>query len=188
MIVFNSSEYTELELPPVVIHTNELLRIECETQSGAKALYNDLIQLNFSKVIIGSNIPKRRLFSNPTVSQFLLKSKNLSLTQINDLCQRSNIDPELRVHLLTEGQKNAISLFYFAGQNKNFLIYTVGMYVSCLTVCYEIIANILAIGGSCIEVTYPPYSGDKYEKNLETSQEVKYSDKIRGFNLKVIKR
>lgn len=192
MYIFDSTWFKDLRLPPIKIKYGEIVRLEAASSIQAKSLYKKLSKLHFRKIIVGKNLPKRSVFSNPSVKGYLTRNGSLSDEQISSICEKANIPSNEKLFNLSEGQRNTVDLVGLSGVNEFVLLSTVGMYISCLEVCYEVIKGILDKGGACIEVTYPPFSGENLDKIInpelvDVGISGDYLSKSMGSRLKVIR-
>lgn len=164
--MFDSTNFKGLGLPPFVIKSGEIVRIEASSGVQAQNLYKKLVELNFTKVNVGKKLYKMSVFTNPTVQDFLTKNSNLSDTQIRSFCELIGILSHYKLSRLTEGQINTVVMITLSETKEFLLLSTIGMYLSCLEVCYDVLRKVLSKGGACLEVTYPPYRGDYLDKMI----------------------
>lgn len=164
--MFDSTNFKGLGLPPFTIKPGEIVRIEAKSGDQAKNLHKKLVELNFTKVNVSKKLYKGSVFSNPSVLDFLTRNSRLSDAQISSFCELTGILSHEKLSRLTEGQINTVVMVTLSDINELLLLSTIGMYVSCLEVCYDVLRKVLNRGGACLEVTYPPYGGDYLDKMI----------------------
>ena len=191
MIEFDSHTFKTLNIPSIRLLNGEMIRLEAPTIRKARDTFKKISKLNFTTLKVGKNVPGIAWYSSVTVREYLEKSP-LSTNDITSYCNHAKIPLEDKLIRLSEGRKNTVMLLSLSGTNESLLISTVGMYLACLEVSYEILSNILDKGGCCIEVTYPPFDGDELERkiNSETYNTRGTTDRLSqmiGSRLKVVK-
>ena len=167
MIIFDSTKFNDFELPDFKIGRGEIVRIESSDRNQAVALYKQLCKSKFDKIIVGKRI-ERNLFNKISrVGEYLRKKGGLSEPEITQFCEKARVRINERLFSLTTAQKIAVDLAtQYNRRDKVLLLSTMGMYLDLLVVCYEILSRVLKDGVSCLEITYPPFSGDELHKSM----------------------
>lgn len=169
---FNTRNYDKAGLPPIIVQGSESVRIETRSKEYCENLFKELSGLKFNKVVVGERIQNNFFSFSTTVEKYLTRNSNLDKSEIDHYCYRMNISPDTTLNRLTCGQKSAIDLLSLKKESSFFLLNTSGMYFSCLQVCNEIMEDILANGGACLEITYPPYEGEFLNKELKNKRKI----------------
>lgn len=160
MQVFDSAKFPQLALPKFKIYPNQMVRLETTEPEYCRELF-DKISKNFDdKTVVNPKLKTKWFLRSPTVERFLVNESKMTSEDVQLFCEQASIKSNWRLKTLTQGEISLIHLTTFSNTKGFVLITTIGMYIECLRKSNQILRKILDQGGSCLEITYPPYNGD----------------------------